>query len=220
MVQIETDEHYANLTYKSINMLKWYLDYCPQADFLMKTDDDLYLHVPSIVKLLSSEASTRPTGLICHKNKSRRILRNVTESYKYIPKHHNISMDKIAAKFGKYILEADIPGKYYPEYCSGFTYTMTRDIAHKLLLTSQTIPFVSIEDVFLTGFTRQKANVSIVDSEHFTLHPIVMPIESKCVFDKGRITSNEMTQAELQSVWYHVNTNGLYCNQITKTSVH
>lgn len=193
-------------------MLKWYLDYCPQADYLIKTDDDIYLHIPNIVRLFNElQASPNQSSLVCHKNKSRRIIRNVTESHKYVPQNHNISIDKIHKKFSKYILKGDIPGKYYPEYCSGFIYTMNVGVAKKLFETSKTIPIVNIEDVFITGFSRQKSNVGIVDNVNFRLNPIIYPIEGKCIFDGGRITSNEMTLKDLNSLWLHVNTNGYYC---------
>lgn len=104
-----------------------------------------------------------------------------------------------------------LAGSYYPDYCSGFGYTMSLGVAQKLLKASAKIPYIGIEDVFITGFCRQKSNVTIVDSALFRLKPIIQPIESKCAFEHGRITSNEMSVEEIRKLWIHVNSQGYYC---------
>ena len=104
-----------------------------------------------------------------------------------------------------------LSGSLYPEYCSGFAYAMTHDVAIKLLKVSSKIPYFGIEDVFITGFCREKSNLTIIDSIHFRLKPFVQPIEAKCAFENGRITSNEMTVEDIRKLWIHINTQGYYC---------
>lgn len=88
---------------------------------------------------------------------------------------------------------------------------MNLDVAQKLFETSITIPYIGIEDVFITGFCRQKCNVTITNNIMFRLKPFLHPIEGKCAFDKGRITSNEMVVDDIRKLWTHVNTQGYYC---------
>lgn len=88
---------------------------------------------------------------------------------------------------------------------------MNYAVALKLFESSQTIPYIGIEDVFITGFSRQKSNVIIVNNPHFRLKPFIHPIESRCAFEHGRINSNEMSVDDSKKLWKHVNTQGYYC---------
>lgn len=92
---------------------------------------------------------------------------------------------------------------------------MDQSTASKLLLASLKIPYIGIEDVFITGICRHKANLNITNSAHFTLKPYVQPIEAVCAFENGRITSNEMDSNQIRKLWMHVNTQGYYCKGST-----
>lgn len=215
MIQIEIDESFLNLTHKSLHMLNWFTVHCGQAQYLFKTDDDIYLHVPNIIKVLTNSTSSG-RNILCHKNKSRRIIRNIgSHLHQFDGVHKKVNISDIRKKFVKYIVKQDqIPGSLYPQYCSGFNYIMNHEVAFKLFQSSHTIPYLGIEDVFVTGFCRQKVNIGILDSPMLTLSPRIFPLESKCVFSEtGRINSNEMDVADIKSVWYHLNTNGYYCKQ-------
>lgn len=92
---------------------------------------------------------------------------------------------------------------------------MDHSTASKLLLASAHIPYVGIEDVFITGICREKAKLGITNNAHFTLKPYVQPIEAVCAFEGGRVTSNEMNGPELRKLWTNINTQGYYCKMST-----
>ncbi|NWV72477.1 B3GT4 galactosyltransferase, partial [Malurus elegans] len=50
---------YANLTLKTLLLLRWARACCEAAPFLLKADDDIFLNVPSVATLLS-RPSTPP----------------------------------------------------------------------------------------------------------------------------------------------------------------
>ena len=49
---------YHNLTLKTIMGLKWMAIFCPQAEFVLKTDDDIYVNVDLLHRSLLVESET------------------------------------------------------------------------------------------------------------------------------------------------------------------
>lgn len=218
MVQIAIYEGFQNLTYKSIHMLHWFTHHCPSARYLFKTDDDIYLHIPNLIQLFAS--TTFEGSLLCHHNNSRKILRSLKDIHYFVytvkDRTRKEVLEQIRSKFHKYLISLDLlPGSLYPDYCSGFGYAMDHSTASKLLLASAHIPYVGIEDVFITGICREKAKLGITNNAHFTLKPYVQPIEAVCAFEGGRVTSNEMNGPELRKLWTNINTQGYYCKMST-----
>lgn len=52
MVQGNFHDAYRNMTYKHVMALKWFNQYCPHAQFLIKADDDVFVNTPQLLKLL------------------------------------------------------------------------------------------------------------------------------------------------------------------------
>lgn len=68
IIQERFIDDYNNLTIKSVMMLKWVTTNCPQATYLMKTDDDMYINVENLVKALKLRPRSGDTligSLIC-----------------------------------------------------------------------------------------------------------------------------------------------------------
>ena len=49
---------YHNLTLKTIMGLKWMSIFCPQAQYVLKTDDDIYVNVDLLHRSLLEESKT------------------------------------------------------------------------------------------------------------------------------------------------------------------
>lgn len=115
LLQISIFDSFANLTYKSINMLRWYIKYCPNANFLYKTDDDIYIHLPNVRQLLANSTNLN-NSILCRRNRSRKILRNA--NIKDLFFYHSIDgnkdkqlIEQSRKKFRKYIVEyKQLPG--------------------------------------------------------------------------------------------------------------
>ena len=117
-------------------------------------------------------------------------------------------ISELKEKIQKYKINySELPGIYFPRYCSGFGYGFSAPVAQRLYDKALTIPYFMIEDVFITGFCRQKANIDIKDTEHLTLRPIVNPLEGICAFKSGRINANEMSIEEIRRLWTHFSSN-------------
>lgn len=48
-------DDYRNMTYKHIMAFKWFLYNCPQAQILIKVDDDVYVNTPQLIKYLREQ---------------------------------------------------------------------------------------------------------------------------------------------------------------------
>jgi len=57
---------YHNLTYKGIAALRWIDQHCSHAKFVLKTDDDIFVNMFSLLRLLKKMAreARRPNGLL------------------------------------------------------------------------------------------------------------------------------------------------------------
>ena len=81
---------------------------------------------------------------------------------------------------------------------------MSASVAKRLYSTALTIPYFMIEDVFVTGFCRQKAGIEIKDTKQLTLWPVIDPIDKKCAFNDQRINSNELPIQDFITLWQNI----------------
>ncbi|GIY64433.1 lactosylceramide 1,3-N-acetyl-beta-D-glucosaminyltransferase [Caerostris extrusa] len=204
LVQINLTESFRNLGRKSVAGLLWSKNFCSRADFVMKMDDDILIHIPNLLKALESWTST-DSLLMCHENRMRKILRKeLLDRTDLPPSYHKYEVS-----------QNELPGQYYPPYCSGMAYVFASSVRDRLLEASLTTPIFFIEDVYLTGFCRHKAGIVIRPHSGITLRP---PIKShhqaSCSFRDGRITSQEVGADELHLMWVELNTQGFFCPQL------
>ena len=57
------DKYGIELTNKTVAMLHWSHHYCPQAEYIMKTDDDVYLNVHNLARVLHKLQSQSLQGI-------------------------------------------------------------------------------------------------------------------------------------------------------------
>lgn len=202
LVQINQTESFRNLGQKSVAGLQWSKEFCDRADFVMKMDDDILVHVPNLLKAF--EGATRSDPLLtCHENRMRKILRKDLLDKTDLPESYH-----------KYeVSERELPGRFYPPYCSGMAYAFSASVRDRLLAASASTPVFFIEDVYLTGFCRHKAGVVIRPHSGVSLRPPIRPRQAACSFRDGRVTSQEVGATELRDMWLELNTQGFFCPQ-------
>lgn len=129
IVQERFYDSYNNLTLKSLMMLKIVETSCMNSvRFLMKTDDDMYVHLDPLVKTLNKINSSLLIGALhCRV----RPIRDSNNKW-YAPKY--MYVDKV-----------------YPPYLSGTGYVMSIDVVRKLFEASFKVPVFHLEDVYITG---------------------------------------------------------------------
>lgn len=155
-------EAYRNLTYKHVMGLKWIVDNCDENSYIMKMDDDIVINLYEILNVIK------------HRNINNSIAGHVLENMK--PKREP------ANKW--FVTEDEFAPNFYPKFVSGWLYVTTYSVALKLLENLQfTSKYFWIDDVFITGILREKAEIELVDiREMFTTDFGFL----KCCIENGR----------------------------------
>ena len=133
ILQWRFNDTYHNLAVKTLLGLNWIHSNCDKTKFVLKTDDDVYLDVPNIVKfLLQWNTNMSNPILIGHENKKSPVLR-----------------------IGQWGVASDqYKSDVYPPYCSGAAYIMNlKTVQHMIhaVHRNPTMVILPIEDVFISG---------------------------------------------------------------------
>ncbi|CAH2251896.1 jg13812 [Pararge aegeria aegeria] len=123
-------DSYSNLTLKTLSMLEWADTYCPRVPRLLKTDDDMFINVPRLLRFVST-----------HENVTRTIWGKVVRK----------SLPKRTMKSKYYVSPLQFPGKVFPDFATGPAYLLTSDAIRPLLEAAPNEPYLRLEDVFITG---------------------------------------------------------------------
>ncbi|CAL8072289.1 unnamed protein product [Orchesella dallaii] len=131
-------DSYKNLTYKHLMGYKWVLNFCQNAEFVFKIDDDMFIDIIRFLDWRSDDLDKLA------ENKSAVI----PECY-----CHTFGGTKPIREKGSkwYASEEDWPDEWYPDYCSGWAYEITVDLIKKIYSVSNHIKFFWVDDVFVTG---------------------------------------------------------------------
>ena len=134
IVQEDFVDSYRNLTYKAIAGLKWAATYCSRASYILKTDDDILVNLPRVVKYINEvvepQYGTRRL-ILCNQWLRMKIIREKKSKW-YIP-------------------EQDFPGDYFPPYCSGSAFLLSGDMARLMYEASLMTKFFWVDDYYITG---------------------------------------------------------------------
>ncbi|XP_058127966.1 beta-1,3-galactosyltransferase 5-like [Anopheles ziemanni] len=139
-------DSYRNLTLKTISLLEWTKLHCPNASFLLKTDDDMFINVPKLLQFMES-----------HNSQRRTIFGRLAKKWK-----------PIRNKKSKYYVS---PEQYYPPVFPPFTtgpaYLITADIIGEMFEKSLSQTYLKLEDVYTTGIVAQLLNIHRVNVKEF-----------------------------------------------------
>ncbi|KAM7287602.1 beta-1,3-galactosyltransferase 5 [Ixodes scapularis] len=146
IVQGNFTDCYRNLTFKSVMMVRWASASCPGAEFVLKIDDDVLLNVWDFAPTLSALHGVDRTiwGLLAQR---------------WTPERNPRS--KWYVSWGMY------QNATYPDFLTGPSYLLSGDSVPLLARASDSVPYLYLEDVFLTGLVAEKAGVRRVHNDGF-----------------------------------------------------
>ncbi len=151
LVQEDYKDDYHNLTYKGIGALKWIHNYCNKTRFIFKSDDDVFLDMFFLFRVLRTkfwDVTRSFIGLVWFKM--------------------NVMRDpKICMSWC--IMPHELPGvRHYPIYTSGGFWVMTGDIVTEMYETARRTPFFWVDDAYISGIIpRRMGHVNHHDVERF-----------------------------------------------------
>ncbi|KAI8780001.1 beta-1,3-galactosyltransferase 5 [Biomphalaria glabrata] len=179
ILQEDYIDHYKNLTFKTLSILKWVTSRCPGSELVLKADDDMYVNVPLLVQNLKNISQTKGKG------------------YPFVVGYafHNFRpIEEPESKW--YAPESQYKEKTYPTFTSGTAYAMTTSAAKRLYKASFQVPFFRLEDVYITGLCAKKANVEVI---HNNLFFNVKRNPTGCSF-KNTISGHRYRRAEMERI--------------------
>ncbi|XP_013168634.1 PREDICTED: beta-1,3-galactosyltransferase 5, partial [Papilio xuthus] len=141
-------DSYSNLTLKTLSMLEWADTYCPRAPRLLKTDDDMFINVPRLLKFATAPNRVNATKTIWGKVVKKSLPKRTTKS-KY------------------YVSPLQFPGKVFPDFATGPAYLVSGDAVRLLLGAAGGERYLRLEDVFVTGVLAARLKISRVHSAEF-----------------------------------------------------
>ncbi len=156
---------YYNLTYKHLMGYKWILNYCPNANFILKCDDDMFIDLMQWLDWRDSDLK---------KFKSNNSSTNLLPEYYCMPFKNTKPQRDNTSKY--YVSWEEWPEEYYPEYCSGWAYGISVKAIRKLYTVSSPETFLWMDDAF-TGVLRRDAE------KRFNWTPVIRDIDSEVTTD-------------------------------------
>ena len=127
-------------------MLEWSRDHCSRVKYLLKTDDDMYIHMPVLFKILDRSVHKKRT-IMGKVGKKWKPIRNKTSKY--------------------YISPAQFRPPLYPDFNTGPAYVLTNDVFDPLYKASLAGTFFKLEDVYVTGMIAARLKIQHVDFPEF-----------------------------------------------------
>ena len=169
---------YSNLTYKTIMGFKWTTQKCAHARYVMKTDDDMFVNIPKLLKTLSSvNENLIKSTIIGSCSKVANPIRNARSKW--------------------YASVKSYPDKQYPGFCSGTGYATSIDVARKVYEISPNVPFFHLEDVY-TALCIKKLKFTLTATAGF--HPSKPPGDG-CTYKKNYITAHYISPELMLQLW-------------------
>lgn len=149
LIQGNFYEAYKNLTYKHIMGLKWVSEFCSQATYLIKMDDDIVLNLYQLIDVLNLyNLSNSILGFVFNNMKPKRKMAN-----KWFVSHSEYSQE------------------VYPSFVSGWLYVTSPQVAYQLVLESLHVPYFWIDDLYVTGILTKDSQIKLINrSEMFSVH--------------------------------------------------
>ena len=150
LVMEDFQDSYGNLTLKTTFLLKVLTGQCPQAQFILKADDDVFVNPEKLWNIISNTLINTVK------------INNTELNYTLIGKKQ-MNIRPFRDKRNKWYLPTEIyPSDVFPPYLQGLAYVLSGSLLGSLYSCTLSTPVLPIEDVFLTGLcASQKLNLSL-----------------------------------------------------------
>ncbi|XP_077528094.1 uncharacterized protein LOC144139678 [Haemaphysalis longicornis] len=135
---------YRNLTYKFVYGIKWTVENCPEVRFILKMDDDIVIHIPTIMKKFGRIPESRVAA--------------------GGPKIHCCVWDKMPVlrqtALPWYLSEKMYPKNVFPRYCSGSAVFIDASALPALYNATFSVPYIPVDDAYVTGELAAAAGIT------------------------------------------------------------
>ncbi|CAL9701037.1 unnamed protein product [Knipowitschia caucasica] len=191
ILQWDYRDSFLNLTLKEVLFLDWFESFCPEAQFVLKGDDDVFVNTPLILDLLENLPERKVSDFFIgdvitnagpHRNKKLKYF--VPESYFVGP---------------------------YPPYAGGGGFLYSGQVALKLNEASKRVVVYPIDDVY-TGMCLQK--LGLEPQMHSAFRTFDIPEKYKdnpCIY-RTLMVVHGRTPQEVKHIWRWIVQPELHCS--------
>ncbi|OWF49499.1 beta-1,3-galactosyltransferase 5-like [Mizuhopecten yessoensis] len=174
-LQIDFVDMYYNNTWKTRGGIKWAVNECKQAEYVMLVDDDFYVASDLLVQLLHTAGRSRDFYM-GWMNGNPFPVRNMRDKW--------------------FVSKRDFPYPVYPDFINAGAIVMSMDFVVDLHIASQYTNHFKFDDVFV-GIVASKLKVTPVSCNIFTMVKILFTADR---FWKT-LVSHEYKPKELLQAW-------------------
>ncbi|XP_070175713.1 beta-1,3-galactosyltransferase 1-like [Littorina saxatilis] len=171
IVRANFSDTYHNLSLKMAAVLIWSATYCRGARHVIKVDEDTFVHLPVLLRVLEILSA------------------KISKGYVLGRKHRQAK--PLVMRSGRWEVSKDVyPLPFFPNYVYGHSYVMSGDAIKALHHAYQHTPHViPNEDAYVTGVLAKTANISRFRSDHFAL---LSKSASDCPLADGKVISHTL----------------------------
>ncbi|CAF0783674.1 unnamed protein product [Didymodactylos carnosus] len=156
IIQVQLPPRYTLVTYRVMSILDWSARFCRQAKYIFKTDDDIFINSPLLIRYVLNLISTSISNITNSTSNIKQLKHfnpNSFDLYGY--KHSNPGVfrhsdDLVSQRY--VITDDEYPCSRYPDFLSGFGYLIPSVVRDALIYAFyyDDHPF-RISDVYITG---------------------------------------------------------------------
>ncbi|KAM9792281.1 beta-1,3-galactosyltransferase 1-like [Neosynchiropus ocellatus] len=191
LIQSDFVDSYLNLTIKTMVIMDWLATRCPEAEYAMKVDSDMFININNLVIMLKIPTIPKTNYLTGRLMWNRPVIRSRKSKW-YVP-------------------EEMYPESSYPTYTLGMGYVFSNDLPGKLVEICKTIKPFNIEDAYV-GLCMKALGLPITappDPRQFRDYNFKY---NRCQYSKV-ITYILRTSEELIRYWADLNQPGPPCQE-------
>uniref|UniRef100_A0A8C8VF37 Hexosyltransferase n=1 Tax=Pelusios castaneus TaxID=367368 RepID=A0A8C8VF37_9SAUR len=173
-------DSFENQTLKIMMSMEWTVTFCSTARFILKTDEEMFVNLPSLSEYLLS-------------------LRTHLEDI-YIGRVIHQEMPDRNPQSQGFLPLSQYKEQYYPDYCSGTAFVISQDVARKIYVVAKYTPVLVPPDVFV-GICAKNAGIVPIQSSRFSGKKHIR--YNRCCY-KFIFTSSGMKDNELFKEWREI----------------
>uniref|UniRef100_A0A3Q4GVI6 Hexosyltransferase n=1 Tax=Neolamprologus brichardi TaxID=32507 RepID=A0A3Q4GVI6_NEOBR len=180
ILQWDYRDSFLNLTLKEVLFLEWFTKHCPQARFVLKGDDDVFVNTLRIVNYLEG----LPEG----------------ESKDLFIGDVIINAGPHRDKKLKYFIPESVFVGNYPPYAGGGGYLYSGELAIRLHNVSQQVVLFPIDDVY-TGMCLKKLGLVPENHNGFKTFDIEKKYKDNPCIHRNLMLVHSRTPQEMLTIW-------------------